>query len=273
MCAPPADRKYSFSALESFAHCPMMYRLKYIDRVPDQDNAFGQYGTWCHRLLEQYEKGEIPLIALAEEYKDGYDGAVTRSFPPFPRGMGEKYYQQGLAYFESFQGFGDQYEVLAVEERFELTIGEFQFVGVVDLVLQDKKTGDITVIDHKSKSSNTMHKDLPTFRRQLYVYAAFVKQRFGVWPKYLKFNLFRENEWVTETFDLEEYEQTMKWVVETIENILFETEWKVCPSSYFCRFVCGVADSCPALNAVLNPLPKAPKQAQPHESENRNASD
>ena len=265
MCTVPADFKWSFSKLESYNHCPMMFKLCYLDKVPDQDNAFGQYGTYCHKLLEQYERGDVPLLALAEEYEAGYDQAVTRSFPPFPKGMGEKYYLQGLDYFSAFEGFGDQYEVLAVEERFELDIGGYRFVGVADLVLRDKETGEITVIDHKSKSAATMKKDLPAYRKQLYVYAAFVKERFGVFPKWLKFNLFRENEWVTEAFDVEQYEATMRWVEQTIEAILFETEWKVCPSSYFCRFVCGVADACPALEAVLNPQPK--------ESEKRNESD
>jgi hypothetical protein len=104
-----------------------------------------------------------------------------------------------------------------------------------------------------------MAKDLPTYRRQLYIYAAYVKEKFGVYPKYLKFNLFRENDWVTEEFDLQQFEDTMKWVVETIEAILFETDWKVSSSSYFCRFVCSALMSCPAKEAVLNPSPTEKK--------------
>jgi len=56
------------------------------------------------------------------------------------------------------------------------------------------------------------------------------------------------------------FNETMKWVVETIENILFETDWKVSCSSYFCRFVCSVFDHCPAKEAVLNPPPKEKKE-------------
>ena len=261
MCTVPPDFKWSFSKLESYSHCPMGFKLTYLDKVPDAENAFGEYGTFCHSLLEGWAKDEIPAIALADAYEEGYDDAVKHAFPPFPKGMGEKYFQQGYDYFASFDGFGDQYEVLSVEEKFELDIGGYRFVGIADLVLRDKNTGEITVIDHKSKSSSTMKKDLPTFRKQLYIYAAYVMERFGEYPKYLKFNLFRENDWVTEEFDLHVYEDTMKWVVETIENILFETEWKVSPSSYFCRFVCGVADSCPALDAVLHPPEKIKKEA------------
>lgn len=259
MCNVPSDFKFSFSSLETYNHCPFQFKLQYIDHVPQIENSFAQYGSFCHSLLEAYSKNEIPDFALAEEYEKNYDAHVTTPWPPFPKGMPQKYYDQGLQYFESFNGFGDNYEVISVEEKFQLDIGGYPFVGLADLVLRDKTTGDITVIDHKSKSSSTMVKDLPTYRRQLYIYAAYVKEKFGVYPKYLKFNLFRENDWVVEEFDIKQFEDTMKWVVETIENILLESDWKVSASSYFCRFVCGVFSECPAKEAVLNPPPKEKK--------------
>lgn len=55
-------------------------------------------------------------------------------FPPFPKGMAEKYYLAGKEYFASFAGFGDNYEVLSAEEKFELNIGGNLFVGIADLV-------------------------------------------------------------------------------------------------------------------------------------------
>lgn len=209
------------------------------------------YGSFCHKLIELYCKGEIPDFALAEEYANNYGDAVTKPWPPFPKGMPEKYYEQGLQYFENFAGFGDNYEILAVEEKFQLDIGGYPFVGIVDLVLRDKETGEITVIDHKSKSSATMIKDLPTYRKQLYIYAAYVYQKWGVWPKYLKFNLFRENDWVTEEFDGKTFNEVMVWVIDTIKEIIRETEWKISPSSYFCRFICGVNRECPAKDTIL----------------------
>lgn len=223
----------------------MMWKLQYNDHVHQDDNAFSQYGSYVHALLEKYGKGQLPDFALADEYEAHYDESVTVPWPPFPKGMPKKYYDQGLQYFQDFQGFGDQYEVLSVEKKFEINIGGYTVVGLADLILRDKETGDITVIDHKSKSAANMEKDLPTYRRQLYIYAAYVKEAFGKYPKYLKFNLFRENQWVTEEFDLSCYEETMQWVVDTIEAILFEADWQPKPSSYFCRYICGVFHECP----------------------------
>ena len=45
---------------------------------------------------------------LAEVYENEYDQAVKHSFPPFPRGLAGKYYEEGLTYFNTFDGFGEQ---------------------------------------------------------------------------------------------------------------------------------------------------------------------
>lgn len=161
-----------------------------------------------------------------------------------------KYYEAGKVYFESFSGFGD-YEVLTVEEKFELDIEGYRFVGIADLVLRDPQDGGIIVIDHKSKSMSSMKKELDTYRKQLYTYAAFVKQKFGVFPKKVMFNMFREGTFIEEIFDPAMYQHTMNWIVETIDSIILESEWKVSPSSFFCRFVCSVFDHCPARDAIL----------------------
>lgn len=235
----------------------MAFKLQYIDRVSQDGNYFSDYGTWAHTLLEQYAKDKIPCFALAEAYQDGYDEAITHKPPPFPKGMADKYYQAGLSYFENFEGFGDEWEIAmidgepAVECKFEINIGGYPFVGIIDLVLRHKETGKIMVVDHKSKSKNSMDKEIGTYRRQLYVYAAYIKEKFGFFPEILRFNMFKENYFIDEVFNEEAYEETMSWIVDTIESILLETDWKVSGSSYFCRFICSVLNHCPAKNAIL----------------------
>ncbi len=236
----------------------MAFKLTYIDHVQKEGNAFSDYGSLAHKLLEEYEKGEIPYFLLAEEYKARYDEVVSHPFPPFPKGMGQKYYEQGLEYFQNFEGFGDQYEILDVEEKFTIEIGGYPFVGVVDLILRDKQTDQIIVVDHKSKSKKSMHKEQEIYRRQLYTYAAFVKEKYGKFPSKLKFNMFKDNYWIEEDFNEQEYDDTIQWVVGTIEAILHEPDWLVCPSSFYCRFICSVFSGCPAQNAILNPPPKEP---------------
>lgn len=251
ICKLPEGFRWSFSKLESYEHCPMMFKLAYIDNVKEQGNGFSDFGTLCHEILEGWANGSIPFFAMAEEYESRYDKAVVNPFPPFPRGMANKYYEQGLAYFENFDEFDGKYDILEVEDKFTFEIDGYTFVGIADLIVRNRETGRIEVIDHKSKSMATMKKDLPTFRKQLYIYAHHVKLKYGEFPDKLMFNMFRENEWVIESFDEQTYHDTLAWITETIHKIEAEKEWKVCSSSYFCRFVCGTIEDCPIRDAIL----------------------
>ena len=206
----------------------------------------------CHSLLERWARGELMSFELADAYEAEYDEAVKHYFPPFPKGMAGQYYDEGLQYFQSFDGFGDDKEILSVEDKFELDIRGNRFVGIADLVLQDKKTGDIIVIDHKSKSMNSMKKAQYENTRQLYTYAAYVKERFGEFPTLLQFNMFRYGVNIDEPFSMERYEETMDWIERTIAQIKAEREWRVSSSGYFCRFICSTRLHCPVGEEIMN---------------------
>ena len=255
MCVLPENHRFSFSQLSLYDTCPMAFKLRYLDGVKDEGNAFSEYGTLGHALLEEWAKGQLPDILLAEEFERRYDEEVKHPFPPFPRGMSAKYYEAARDYFDSFTGFGNV-EILDVEQRFVFTVEggrkPYPFVGVVDLVVRDQITGEIWIIDHKSKSSAQMKKDFSHYRRQLYTYARFVYDKYGTWPSRIGFNLFRAGgEMVWEDFSMAGYEETMRWIVGKIEAILDEREWKIGISSFFCRYLCSALDLCPAKDTIL----------------------
>ena len=220
--------------------------------MPQEQNAYAEYGTHCHSLLERWAKGELMSFELADAYEAEYDEAVKHYFPPFPKGLAGRYYDEGLQYFRSFDGFGDDMEILSVEDKFELDIRDNRFVGIADLVLRDRNSGGITVIDHKSKSMNSMKKAQYENTRQLYTYAAYVKERFGAFPTLLRFNMFRYGVNIDEPFSRDRYAETMDWIERTIAEIRAEREWKVSSSSYFCRFICSTRLYCPIAGEIMN---------------------
>lgn len=154
-----------------------------------------------------------------DTFRDGFDRTVLSPFPPYPRGLGQKYYDAGIRYFSSFDGFGDQYEILSVEDKFETRIRGHAFAGIADLILRDRDSGELTVVDHKTASLSTMNKDLSRKKRQLYVYAAHVKEKFGVYPACLRFNMLREGAFIDEPFNMVAYNETGDWIDETIRAI------------------------------------------------------
>jgi len=248
----PSDFRWSFSKLAAFKQCKRSFYLQYIiaNQEDQLESYYSQFGSFAHKLLEQYYKGEVPSFCLADEWRDGYEAAVTMPPPRFPVGLGEKYFAAAEEYFENFQDLDtEQYEVLSVERKFVIDLEGYQISGIADLVLGDKSDLDhgIIVIDHKSKSMNSLKKERNLYRKQLYLYALWVFQEFGQWPKRLIFNMFKEHTEIVEEFSIEEMEATKKWFLDTIHEIekadLFE-DWDTNYSSYFCGQICSCAAEC-----------------------------
>ena len=255
------DFRWSFSKLASFRQCPMSFYLTYIQEAHEDElpNFWGLYGSFCHKLLEDWALNKTPAFCLAQEYKAGYDDAVTMPPPSYLKGYGEKSYNAGLQYFESFDGFGDEWDVVSAEKKFVLDIAGYKVSGIADLVLKHRQTGELWVVDHKTKSSSSLRKELDIYRKQLYLYALWCKNEFGVFPARISFNLLKENKWIHEDFSERELEKTKQWFVDTIHEIeacdIFE-DWTTCvketdqKSNFFCSQLCDVASICDAYQVV-----------------------
>lgn len=247
----PSDFRWSFSKLAAYLQCPRSFYLTYIE--DDKDDAiesfYGQVGTWCHKLLEGFAKDEIPAFCLAEEFADGYDANVTMSPPKFPKNIWQSTYDQCFAYFDQFNGFGDEWEVISVEDKFVIRLADqYNVSGIADLVLRNKDTGAIRIIDHKTKSKSSLSKEINLYRKQLYLYAHWCYERFGQWPQDVCFNMIRTQEMIIEPFSLEEHDKAMQWFVDMIEQIqsadTFE-DWNCNISKFFCQNICDLSLACP----------------------------
>ena len=243
-----ADFRYSFSKLAGYLECPRSFYLNYIENDQESlNNFFGEVGSWCHSLLEAWAKDEIPAFLLAEEYASGYDDHVRMAPPPFPKNLGQKSYDQCLAYFESFDGFGEEWDVLSVEDKFIIEYEGYRISGIADLVLRHKETGAIRIIDHKTKSASSMAKEIGLYRKQLYLYAHWCRERFGQFPQDVCFNMIKTQEMIIEPFSEQVYNESMRWFIDTIHQI--ETsdaleDWPCVINKFFCANLCDKSISC-----------------------------
>lgn len=243
-----ADFRYSFSKLAGYIQCPRSFYLNYV--VKDSEgvgNFFGEVGSWCHSLLESWAKDEIPAFLLAEEFEAGYDEHVKMAPPPFPKNLGATSHDQCLAYFENFDGFGDEWEVISVEDKFILAYEGYNISGIADLVLRHKETGAIRIIDHKTKSAASMAKEINLYRKQLYLYCHWCKQRFGQWPQDVCFNMIKTQEMIIEPFSEEEYNKSMQWYLDVIHQIEASDaleDWPCNINKFFCGNLCDMCSEC-----------------------------
>lgn len=242
--------EWSFSRLKAYNQCPYLFRLKYIDCNEGEENFFAQYGSFVHKILEKYAKGELTLFDLCEYYEKHYCENVVCPAPPNRFvDLGQSYYDKGLDYLENIDLDLENYEILGVEKEVKFKIGKYKMVGFIDLLLKDKKTGDITVLDHKSRSmkinkngevSKSNQEEFKLFKYQLYLYSIAIEKEYGVKPKFLKWNLFKNKEYLTVNFDDKEYEDAKQWVLDTIHDIENDTKWLPNPSDYYCRNLCDM---------------------------------
>lgn len=119
----------------------------------------------------------------------------------------------------------DNYEVLNVEQEVNLDIDGYKFIGYIDLVIRDKEDNKIIIFDHKSKSKFKNKTEHQEYLRQLYLYAIYVKEQYGEYPKQLIFNMFRAGQIIKANFNIDDYEKTKEWFIRTIKQIENDTKF------------------------------------------------
>ena len=255
-------RVWSYSSVHQYDDCPHSFFLQRIKHVPQLQNAFAEYGTFMHSLFELYFKGIVKADELAELYQTDYAAKVALSFPPNKWvDLAESYYNDGLRFLEGFTGLSNKYRVIGVELEVKLDIGGFHTIGYIDLLLENIETGELTIVDHKSKKKFASKREELEYRRQLLFYGIYVKHLFGKYPSFLDFNMFRSGVHVIAPFDEDECNSVKDWFVSTIESAcqdeVFEDKisreyydsFKDLKSfkkdDFFCNCICGSRESCP----------------------------
>lgn len=240
---------WSFSRLNSFYNCPYEWKLRYIDCNKSENGFFGEYGSLIHKILEKYEKGELSLFELNDYYEEHFSESVPHDAPPNKYvDIKQSYYEKGLDYFNNIDLDLDKYDVLGVEKEVRFQIAGKDFVGYIDLLLKEKETGKIIILDHKSASIKTLkngkvsksdQEHVREFIRQLCLYAIPIIEEYGHVDE-LWWNLFKDRNWLKMPFKKEDYDEAIQWAKDTLALIENEREWLPNnSSSYYCSYLCG----------------------------------
>lgn len=221
--------RWSYSRINSYDQCPKMFYLTYIDKDKDKelDSAFSQWGDLCHNLLDEYAKGNLMECELGDAYEEKYPEFMTELFPPNKwSDLNETYYLNGKDYFNDFDGFPDNWEIIGSEIEVELLIDGFQVIGYIDLLVRDKNDGKLIVVDHKSKSKFKNPAEQEHYSYQLYFYSQWVFEHYGEYPKQLIFNMFRARKIVVIPFKYEHLEKAKQWLLDNITKIYHDEDFK-----------------------------------------------
>ena len=239
----PDQEIYSFSKLSAHDTCPRMWQLTYLDKAPRKENAFSAFGTLVHSILERYAKHDLPLCALADIYEWEWPLAFSGvAWPPNKYvSLEERYKEQGLTFFKEFRGLPGSAEILGVEKHFEKHFGDFLFQGIADLVYRD--AGKLKILDWKTAKPYTKS-DQAQKRRQLYLYASWMKDEFGSFPDELIFYHIRDQRKVTTKFQEKDLSEAILWATKKVHELRTAWYFPPTPSDFFCKYICSVRGEC-----------------------------
>lgn len=248
------NMRWSFSRLDSFDQCKYGWKKKYIDCEDDEGNCFSSYGSLCHSLLEEYEKGLLDPLELGYEYENRFDKKIQEEFPPNKyKDLRESYFYKGLEYFEGFDekkliGNG---KIISSEHKVEFEIEGYPFVGFIDLWVEED--GKNILIDHKSaslsfskrtgKPTKKSEEKMKHYARQQYLYSKALLDD-GIKVDYLAWNFFNEGIVYRIPWNKNEYQEAIQWSLDTIHRIENETDWAENYDQFFCKYICGCRSNC-----------------------------
>ena len=256
---------WSFSRINSYAQCPFEWYMKYIECEEGHGSFYADFGTLMHKCLELYSKGETDAKSILKNYENYWNEYIENDLRDKDGRVQiekeDEYYQEGVKYFENvvhFQKVLDENEILGVEKKinFSLTAEgkeeSYPMIGYIDLLLRNKETGAITIMDHKSakikfKKDGGIYKSdeyhWRDFKRQLYLYAIPVIEEYGK-VDHLAWNLFRLGEIKTIDFNKEEYDEAKIWAVDTIRMIRKDHAFDQNEDYFYCNKLCSMDQEC-----------------------------
>lgn len=148
------NRIVSVSRLITYEECPRRFFFRYVAKTEptDEDVVHLKFGRVLHVTLDTMytwvkvhaHKGLIPERIVTPSLQQAFTSAQLADFGLFREGLKllRKYAAETLV---------DHEDLVGIEYRFELDIGEFRFVGAIDRVdAIDKNRKLLRIIDYKS---------------------------------------------------------------------------------------------------------------------------
>ena len=250
---PPRDDvrllELSASAVQSYQHCPLAYKLRYDWRLPEDASAAPQFGNAMHLALKAYFDGvragrppdeQTVIACFFDEF------AKASIAEPLQRELYEGMGREQLAAFLRSELARPTGKVLHTEKRFTVEIAGLRVRGRLDRIdaLAD---GTVAVIDYKTGRAKTQDEADESLQLSIYAMAA---QSLGHTASTLAFiNL--ENGTAVECHRSPEQLREAEREIATIAAQIAAGEFEPKPNSFCSR--CSYHSICPAQE---EPLPR-----------------
>ena len=247
----PTNFGFSFSSVNTYLTCPQSFKLTYLDKVHRGSSFWGEYGSFCHDILQKYFEGNLDIFELADYYKKNYYENVKTSPPPFIKNIHEDYYEKGLSFFEEFDFPKEKYEIINVEEFVRGNYENIGFVMKPDLILIDKTTTSVVLLDYKTadlwKKGVFNKKKMQEYKVQMNLYIYFLRKTKGLQINKVILWFLRNNKFEEWDYNAEDEAAALEWFINVAREITLNTDWHPNndkKNAFFCQHLCSVSSSC-----------------------------
>lgn len=245
------DMTWSFSRIHAWEQCPYSFYLKYIEKRDGESNYYASNGKCMHEVFEAILTDKITLDECTRFYADNYELICEKT----KQSTMDSTYEKCMDYLCSIDGIDlEKYEIIGVELKLDFKIGKYKFVGYADLVVKNKESGEIILVDHK-QATHFMKKDgtplknqlenFLAYRHQMYIYCKGLQECLDIKVNKIVWHHFKDDGALTIIpFVEEEYKETMQWVIDTIEKIKKDKTFANKSSYVMCSSLCDYRNDC-----------------------------
>ena len=188
---PPRPLAISPSRASDYKHCPLQYRLRAIDKIPEPSTEAQVKGTLVHAVLEEmfaWPREERTYPAAVKRLKPNWE-KMREEDPSCAEPVADEYQLlvdartllRGYFTMENPLGFDAHAQEMPVDFTLPNGVPVRGFIDRVDIA----PTGEVRVVDYK-----TGKKPLPRYSQdaqfQMRFYALVYWRMFGVVPTQLK---------------------------------------------------------------------------------------
>src|SRR3954466_870974 len=274
----PVLGSLSPSRAADFKTCPLLYRFRCVDRLPEAPSLAATRGTMVHAVLEalfdhpaaertvETARSLLPAAwarvreeepAVAELFADDADGAAFAGWMASAAALIGNYFRLEDP---------SRLEPAAREEFIEVVVDGLRLRGYVDR-LDVTPGGDIRVVDYKTGASpREAFEGKALF--QMKFYALVLWRTRGVVPRQLRLMYLSDTDTLTYTPDAEElirFERTVLAVWAAIQRALQTGDFRPSPSR-LCEW-CSHKALCPAFGGTPPPFPQNATLSDPRDAD------
>ena len=195
-------KSISHSQFTTYNDCNLKWKLRYVDELSlFGGNIYTLFGSAMHTVIqsylnEMYNKSIVSADKLLLD--DMLKEEMVKEFNEIKEKWGVlpceqkdmiEFYQDGLEIIKHFRKHRNRYftknnyELVGVEVPIFTTVQEgVEFRSYLDIVLRNKISGDIIIIDLKTATRGWIHFQKKNFHKtsQLLLYKQFYSDKFGV---------------------------------------------------------------------------------------------